>query len=156
MNKEKLMTAMQTSISEVLETMFFLPVDFFGPSQRPCQDFTDATVVAARLGFYGPASGIFRLLVPQNLARRISADFLGIDPVEITAEDVAGTVKEMINMLVGNTFSIYDTETVFDLMIPEMEAVNAAYVRPEGGENTIAIDIDTLESRMVLELAFNA
>lgn len=156
MNKEKLMTAMQTSISEVLETMFFLPVDFLGPSESLCQSLNDETVVAAKLGFYGPASGIFRLKVPENLARRISADFLGINPVEITAEDVAGTVKEMINMLVGNTFSIYDAETVFDLMVPEMEAVGKAYAQHEGGENTITIDIDTLENRMVLELAVNA
>jgi CheY-specific phosphatase CheX len=156
MNKEKLMTAMQTSISEVLETMFFLPVDFLGPSESPCKGLNDETVVAAKLGFDGPASGIFRLLVPENLARLISADFLGIDPAEMTAEDVAGTVKEMINMLAGNTFSIYDADTVFDLMVPEMEAAGATQARYVGGDSTITIDIDTLENRMVLELAINA
>lgn len=142
MRKEALISAMRTSISDVLETMFFMPVDVVtdgveaGPDHEPG--------VAVSLTFTGGAEGRFVLEVPLDLAREVSSDFLGMDPDQLGDEDVFGTIKEMVNMLAGNALSLYDPDTVFSLGLPEpadMAALTGDLTR---------LGIQTLGSHMAL------
>lgn len=121
MEKEVLIKAMKISISKVLEGMFFLPLDFYDASDPEEIISSDwETIICSRLGFSGLFSGNFLFFAPEGLARTMTANFMGTDKSKISQDTITETVKEIINMIAGNTFSIYDDQAVFDLGIPEM------------------------------------
>ena len=113
------MTALQTSISEVMETMFFLPVEF-GRESTLAQSGMDKKSMACRLDFTGDVSGHLILVVPETLVAEMSENFMG-EPLEnLTPEHLAGTVTEMLNMVCGNALRKTDAKTPFELGIPKM------------------------------------
>ena len=65
MEKDSLIRAMKTSISEVLEKMFFLPVEFsdIGISDKTW-NIKDEGIYGTKLTFKGAFSGHFIFLVP--------------------------------------------------------------------------------------------
>lgn len=150
MDHIRLLEAMKASISEVLETMFFMPVDFVSTEAVPDTPSAADKPMAAGLGFGGPVEGRFQLQVPEGLAGSISADFLGIDTGRLTREDVDGTIKEMINMLAGNTLSHYDPQMVFDLGVPERVPVEKPPTDPSSAGARVDLHIQTLDSRMLM------
>ena len=121
MEKKTLITAMKSSISEIMETMFFTPVEFPDtvPEELPDLKKHDK-IIAGRLNFKGPFSGYFILSVPKKLASLLTADFLGEDQENISGEQLSETIKEILNMLAGGTFTYYDNNAVFNLDIPEI------------------------------------
>jgi CheY-specific phosphatase CheX len=152
MDKPAMTKAMKASISEVLEQMFFMPIDFVSPdADRQEPDFGGASIIA-ELGFSGTFTGTFLLQVPSVLAQSVSADFLGTAPSNLSEDDVTGTVLEMVNMLAGGALSIYDSCVLFDLQIPKRISQQdmGALTRPDGEE--IMIRIQTTESRMSFHL----
>ena len=152
MDKSALTEAMKASISEVLEQMFFMPIDFMAPAIVGADAQSDPESVIAGLGFSGSPSGTFLLLVPAALARSVSADFLGTCPQNLSRDQVAGTVLEMVNMLAGNTLSAFNHQALFDLQIPELITCNDARALSAAGLDQIAIGIRTPQSRMTYEL----
>jgi len=152
MQTEKMMSAMRTSISDVFETMFFMPVDFEPAALGAPETDGDGGTLTARLAFDGARSGYFRLRIPEGLARRVSADFMGMEPGAVSTEDIAGTVLEMVNMMAGNTFSAYDPQTVFNLQGPVLVGEGEPAPPAEAGATVIEVSVDTLESRMHLDL----
>ncbi len=156
MEKESLTTAVKNSISNVLETMFFLPMDF--PDAVHKKEFwtgkTDQ-IMAARLDFEGPFSGYCVFYMPKEFAVSMTADFLGKDAEGISDDEITGTVMEITNMITGNALSLYDEEEVFNLKVPEL-------VRPAdfkkvfaGSKNDIFIVIDSVENRLAFQMAIN-
>jgi CheY-specific phosphatase CheX len=153
MEKESLTTAMKNSISSVLETMLFLPMDF--PDAVHKKEFWNGKtdrIMAARLDFEGPFCGYCVFYMPKKFAVSMAADFMGKDAKDISADQTTGTVMEITNMIAGNTFSLYDEEAVFNLKIPEL-------VRPAdfkevflGYKNDIFVVIDSLENRMAFHM----
>lgn len=119
-NQDEFQRAMTASIFEVLETMFFTPVDNFAPVDGAAAAQAIAEPIAVTLSFSGPFGGSFRLTMPETLACLISADFMGAAPADLSAAEVQGTVQEMVNMVTGTALSIYDCNLVFDLQIPQI------------------------------------
>lgn len=152
MNQATMIRAMKTSISEVLEKMFFLPIDFLD-SIDGHQHITEADCFLASLSFDGDPSGCFFLCMPSSLAGSVSADFLGIREGDVTKEHITGTVQEMINMLAGNTLSNYDAQAVFNLRIPQLIEETQMGVALESFDYHWGMGIATLSSRMTLILA---
>ena len=151
MDKPKMIQAMKASISEVLEQMFFLPIDVVDDHNEGSTKIIDARPsFAASIGFDGPSSGVFVLHIPSALAASITADFLGAVADELSEEQITGTVKEMLNMLAGNSLSAYDAQASFNLKIPELLASPVATEKKEG---IIDIGIETMDSRMTLHMA---
>ena len=150
MYKDVLTTAMTTSISEVLETMFFMPVDVVSVADVASAADPQTEAYEVRLDFSGPAAGVFRLHLPVELAREVASDFLGITPAAVTAEEMQETAKEMVNMLAGNTLSHYDSGAVFDLGVPEKVISHADEDRLRQGADSVCLDIRALSSRMVM------
>ncbi len=150
MDREALAKAMKASISEVLETMFFMPVDFVTTDDTSVAWEKQSDDIRVRLDFGGPRQGSFRLVVPAGLARQVSADFLGIDPGQASWEEMTGTAKEMINMFVGNTLSRYDPEAVFDLGVPELMPADTPDAGGKAEPEWIRLDVQTPESRMAI------
>jgi CheY-specific phosphatase CheX len=152
MDKPAMTEAMRASISEVLEQMFFMPVDFIAPdAARQDPQPGDGSIIA-KLGFSGSLAGTFILQVPSSLAQSVSADFLGTAPSNLSDSDVAGTVLELANMLVGGTLSIYDSQALFDLQIPQLINKQDMGAFTGQGIDGIAIPIQTLDNRMTFQL----
>jgi CheY-specific phosphatase CheX len=152
MDKSALMQAMKASISEVLEQMFFMPIDFLAPEKDGAEPESDPASIIARLGFSGSPSGTFVLLVPASLAQSVAADFLGAPARSLSKDQVVGTVLEMVNMLAGSTLSNYDHQALFDLQIPELITFNEVRALGEGMPDRIVIGIQATESRMTFQL----
>ena len=153
MNKEVLTSAMKNSISDVLETMFFLPVDFDDSvSLDGFWDTDKDKITAARLDFDGPLSGYCILYIPEKLSVSITADFMGKEEKDISNEQAMGTLMEITNMITGNAFSLYDPESVFNLGVPELVGLDDFHKDLNGSENKISISIGTLENYLAFQL----
>ena len=157
MEKESLTTAMKNSISNVLETMFFLPMDF--PDAVGKEEWwsgkTDQ-IIAARLDFAGPFTGYCVFYTPKNFAVPMAADFMGKDAEGLSEDQITGTVMEITNMIAGNTFSLYDEQAIFNLGIPELVGPGDFQKVFTGAENEIFIVIDSLENRLAFQMVIRS
>jgi CheY-specific phosphatase CheX len=145
--------AMMRSISDVLEQMFFLPVDAHDPQQwyasiEPDQAPNHLTV---SIDFDGPSAGRFWLSIPLDLATIMAVDFLGTSSDELSPDHISATAKELINMLAGNTLSAYDPESAFNLDCPEVFST-ATDSTPDSCINLI---IETPENRLTFHLSIH-
>jgi len=153
MKNNLLKTAMRNSISDVLETMFFLSLDFSNDIDLlELWDTGKDPIIAAKLDFDGPLSGYAVFCIPKKPALFITADFMGKNEEEISDDQINGTVKEIINMIIGNTFSLYDPDIVFDLGVPELVGFNEFIKDLSDSEKTISIVIETMENYLAFQM----
>lgn len=153
MDSKVLTTAMMNSISDVLETMFFLPLDFSDVvnMQALWGDEKDQ-IITAKLSFNGSFSGYCVSYIPKKLAMSITANFMGIDEENISDEHVNETVKEILNMISGNIFSNLDPQEVFDLAVPELIIFDGNGVDSSESKEDIFIGIDTLDNHIAFQM----
>ena len=121
MDRETIMMTMREAISNVLETMFFQLIQI-NDSNYSLQDwfFDTKMLVGATINFYGPSTGSFYLLLPATMVAGITANFLGIEEKAINEEQKKGVVKEALNMIAGNTLSLFAKKGALRLGIPEL------------------------------------
>jgi chemotaxis protein CheY-P-specific phosphatase CheC len=153
MKNDVLTTAMKDSISSVLETMFFLSLDY--PDDVDIHELWSTVkdpIIAAKLSFSGPLSGYAVFCIPKKLALSITANFLGKDEEDISDDQINGAVKEIINMIIGNTFSMYDPDVVFDLGVPELVAFNDFLKELSDSEKRFSVVIETLENYLAFQM----
>ncbi|MDY6949954.1 MAG: chemotaxis protein CheX [Thermodesulfobacteriota bacterium] len=143
--------AMKTSISEVLETMFFLPLEL-SDGDNDLWSSRGKNRVVTKLSFSGPIEGYFVLIVPGEIALSITGNFLGTEEESVSQEDIEGTVKEIINMIAGSTFHNYDHQAVFALGIPEMAHEWEPGKAGQKGEEVIRVAIHTLDNHIALQM----
>ena len=157
MEKEALIAAMKRSISEVLETMFFLPLDFcdsvnLGELWHSGKD----DIVATKLNFTGPFAGYFLFFVPKELALSLTASFLGKEEEGLSQDHVGETVKEIMNMTAGNAFSILDDQAVFDLAIPQLVGPDEVEGTKGNADEVVFVGINTLENSLGLKMVMRS
>ena len=146
-------TAMKNSISDVLETMFFLSLDFSNDIDLlELWDTGKDPIIAAKLSFSGPLSGYAVFCIPKKSALSITADFMGKDEQEISDDQINGTVKEIINIIIGNTFSMYDPDVVFDLGVPELVGFHDFIKDLSDSEKRFSVVIETLENYLAFQM----
>jgi hypothetical protein len=90
--------AMVKAISEVLETMFFVSVDFaeWHPPSHAC--YCDSKVL-----IYDHKQIIdIRFRLAAEFAKMAAANFLGLDEEEVQDEDLADVMRELANMVGGD------------------------------------------------------
>ncbi len=116
-----LMTAMKISISEVMETMFYLPVEI-GEELTITQSGmnNNKTSSACKINFFGSVSGCFILVISNDLLGEITENFIGEPKEDLNSDYFSGTLIEMLNMICGNALSKIDAEIPFELSIPEL------------------------------------
>ncbi len=153
MEKKALISAMKASISEVLEKMFFLPMDFsevvnLGELYNSGKD----KMLTSKLSFKGPFSGYFRFFMPRDLAFFLTAGFLGEDEGNVSQDQVTGTLKEILNMIAGSTFSVFDNQAVFDLDIPELVGFDDLGRDHSNTEEEIFVAVNTLDNCLALKM----
>jgi len=153
MENKDMKMAMKNSISDVLETMFFLSLDFSNDLDLlGLWDTGKDPMIAAKLSFSGPLSGYAVFCIPKKLALSITADFMGKDEQEISDDQIDGTVKEIINMIIGNTFSLYDPEAVFDLGVPELVGFHDFIKNLSDSGKRFSVVIETLENYLAFQM----
>jgi len=149
MNKELMMKVMRASISEVLEKMFFQPLDFLdakGPGDL--WDPKASDLIGIHLDFEGPFSGSLLLCLPRDYGAGLSADFMGTDKDAVTLEHVEQTAKEILNMIAGSAFANLDETAVFNLGIPEIRPAEELWDPPGNPENGFFIGVQTIDSTL--------
>ena len=151
MEKKTLITAMKSSISEVMETMFFMPVEFPNMEELESSDKADQIIIS-KLNFRGAFSGYFILSVPGKLALSLTLDFLGEDENNISGEQISETMKEILNMLAGGAFTHYDDSVLFNLDIPETVNSDKAETDESGLEEKIIVIIQTPDDCLSLAM----
>ncbi len=134
-------THLKEAISRVMETMFFLPVQFAdGP--RPLGEwfFREANVLEALIDFQGSRSGRGFLLVPVQGLKEMAANFLGLREAEVSEEQVRDTLKEAVNMMMGQMLSLLDRDGGYALGIPRFAgATNLSEVREENSPAALLV-----------------
>jgi CheY-specific phosphatase CheX len=116
-----LITTMKTSISDIMETMFYLPVEFGDAlSFRQTGMNNEKASLSSRLKFSGDLSGYFILVIPRDLLAVMAENFMGESSKDLTEEHLSGTLTETLNMIGGNTLSTLDSKIPFELDIPEV------------------------------------
>ena len=121
-----LTTAMMTSISEVMETMFYLPVEFVEEPgtliQSQILNGKDKLKpnMACQLAFTGDFSGSLTLLIPKELLYEMTESFMGESREDLEDAHLTGTLTETLNMICGNALSRVDSKKPFELDIPKM------------------------------------
>ena len=108
------------STSEVMETMFFLPVE-----KNPRISIKDSglcdpeEVRAAGISFSGTVSGSIRIFIPESLLCMMAESLMGLNTEDVTSEDTAGTLTEALNMIAGNALRKIDDRFSSHLGLPE-------------------------------------
>ncbi len=154
--KTTLKRAMMASISETLETMFFLSLEFFeGENLEESGMFNTDKIIMCKLDFKGDFSGFFVLYIPEKLLLDMTQNFLGIDENEVFAEHINGTIAEIINILAGNTFSLFDKKMEFTLGLPEhVDTTDPLAFSPGPGMDEILVIPETTEGLLALKVIF--
>jgi CheY-specific phosphatase CheX len=153
MEKEVLISTMRNSISDVLETMFFMPLEFSEAADLgELWSMEQDSIMVTRVKFKGPFEGHFDFFIPKDLARSLADSFLGEDEGSISHENVTETIKEMINMIAGNTFSLYDSQAVFDLGIPELLHFDGTAEKGHGPAEEILVVVNTLDNSLAFQM----
>ncbi|MCF8045406.1 MAG: chemotaxis protein CheX [Desulfarculaceae bacterium] len=117
---QNLMEQTATSTSEVMETMFFLPVEKnTGISIEESGLCGPDEVRAAGISFSGAVSGRIRIFVPETLLRMMAGNFMGLNTEEVSTDDTAGTLTEALNMIAGNALRKIDDRVSSHLGLPE-------------------------------------
>lgn len=153
---EEMMTAMRQAISDVMNKMFFLPVQICEKKASLREWFSGKTpAIGAIVGFTGPLPGFSYLLIPAEIAREITANFLGISEKTANTKQEKDTVKEALNMITGLTLSQFDKKGAFKIGIPELIDENKMTAGLFDDFNKGAIFIETERSRMAGGIVMN-
>lgn len=107
-------SAMKDAISEVLETMFFVFVDFSGDSSE-----VPPAECESSISLYNNRERVdISFKAREEFARLISANLLGLDENDVESDDLEDTMKEFANMVGGNYKARIDARNRWDLGIP--------------------------------------
>jgi CheY-specific phosphatase CheX len=147
--KKILMKEMLTSISEVMETMFFLPVEFGTESELSQFGMENKNTLTCRLAFSGDTSGCLILIAPINFIAEMAENFMGEPRENLTEEHFSGTLTEMLNMVCGNALSKTESKVPFELGIPEV--IDESKI----SKKEIFTIVETTESKMAILLKVN-
>ncbi|NLF29817.1 MAG: chemotaxis protein CheX [Planctomycetes bacterium] len=82
----------------------------------------DAPAVTASVRFAGPFAGTLLLTVEQAMLAELAGNMLGaMDPQDLTDEQQADGLKELLNVICGNLLpELAGQEAVFDVLAPEL------------------------------------
>jgi CheY-specific phosphatase CheX len=151
MRRETLTKAMRAAISNVLESMFFLPVQFADSKCTLKEWFSDEQLLfGAGLSFDGSLSGSLWLAVPVSVVNEITASFLGLGKYEINDEQRRDTIKEALNMIGGHGFFLFDKKGTFTLGIPRSIEGQKLVGNTSGDSNENIILIETKQNHLAV------
>jgi len=90
----------------------------------------------------GPQSIRIGLQVPQSLARKMAANFLGVDEAEIYQPEMEDILKETTNMLAGSFLSKMEAPAALKLQTPIVQWLSAEEQKKNKPEKGLRFDVD--------------
>ncbi|MDP2862169.1 MAG: chemotaxis protein CheX [Desulfobacterales bacterium] len=145
----EMMKAMRQAISDVMNKMFFLPVQVNEKGLALREWFSNKLpLVGATINFTGSSSGYSYLLIPAGVAREMTANFLGIAEKGIDVKQERDTVKEALNMITGHMLSQFDRKGDLRIGIPQLINESDLSAGQLDGFNKGAILIETEHSHI--------
>ena len=140
--------AMKKAISEVMETMFFVLINFVARKST-----TPAYTYGAKVLLSNGAQRVeivFR--VTESFARMITANFLSKREDEVVAEEMEDVMKELANMVGGHYMGQIQNEG-WKLGIPRFEGSEDGFEKPPSGmelsclgEGVGVVDVQSIPS----------
>jgi CheY-specific phosphatase CheX len=121
-----LSAALDRSVAEVLERMFFITAFDYDADVQSLEG-----AISARVVFRGAPSGSLLITVGRSVARSISADFLGEDENDLEDSQVGEVVCELANMVCGSVLSRVESTAVFHLESPVIVPTAVSDVVPD-------------------------
>lgn len=157
MRRETMIKAMRIAISNVMEKMFFQPLQFSTNNATLTEWFSEkGCLVGAAVDFNGPSEGSMYLVLPAAMGSTVAADFLGLENEEISEAQLRDTVSEALNMIGGQVLSLCDRSGAYTLGIPKfIEESELTRTRLEG-LNGHAILIETDNNRFAVGILVNS
>ncbi len=139
MQQHKIAT-LGTIFSEVLADLAFMFTE-----EEQAEPAANYDWLETRIGYRGPESGNLRFRCPAQFCVRLAANLLGIDPDDAAAADTShDAAKEFMNVVCGHfVTTMYGTEKVFNLTIPETRAMDERpdlWVGDNENMSTVAAD----------------
>ena len=134
-----MLSNLKAATFEVLETMFYLfPESLEEGEALPARGpFLRSWVTIA-----GPQPLCIGLQVPQSLARKMAANFLGTDEEEISQPEMEDILKETTNMMAGAFLSKMEASGAFKLQTPEAQWVKTDEKPEKPPVNRLRFDVD--------------
>ncbi len=134
-----MLAKLKAATFEVLETMFFLFPESLeeGEILRSRGPFFRSSVTIA-----GPQSIRIGLQVPQSLARKMAANFLGTDEDQISQAEMEDILKETSNMLAGSFLSKLEASAAFKLQTPIVQILSAEDQKKKKLEKSLRFDVE--------------
>ena len=102
----------ESAVEQIFQTMYFSRPVYRGPGR------VEASATGSTIGFSGAANGEVRVLVSEDLARRMTADFLALDAEEVTRDRVEAMVKEFANVACGAIMGAWMPGGDFHFSVP--------------------------------------
>ena len=134
-----MLAKLKAATFEVLETMFYLfPESLEEGEVVP----TQAPFLRSWVTIAGPQSICIGLLVPQSLARKMAANFLGTGEEEIYQPEMEDVLKETTNMMAGAFLSKMEASAAFKLQTPEVQWLAAAEKPKKKPLNRLRFEVD--------------
>ena len=100
------------ALEQVLRVMYFCESVYQGGASL------ETPVLSTSLTFQGTVRGVFRLMVSERCARRMTADFLAIEPADVSPDQMDATVRELANVACGATMSFWIPEATLRFSVP--------------------------------------
>lgn len=91
-------SALKKAISDVLETMFFVGVDFLSNTPPRVTHFHESRISLSTHNQHIELC----LKTTEDFAKTITANLLGIDEEKVSQDDLEDSIKELTNMVGGN------------------------------------------------------
>jgi len=154
-------------ISKVFETMFYLSVETLEEDEVPEPIEADPSPVTgepvekspprflrSEIGFQGKKSGKIRLHIPYDLARKLAANFMGVDDNDLSESQVLDMVGELNNMLAGNLFSLLDKTNGYQLTVPMTVRTMDLGAKDETGTSAMTLSFNVENQGLKLSVHF--
>ncbi len=141
--------AMMISISDILETMFYMSIEFKEIQELREDFFNSDEIISASILFTGNISGEFHIYIPVESLSHMTENFMGVMSEDLTDDYITGTIKEFINMLAGSTLSSINSIESFQLSIPDVTR-NAVFDPKEISDEKKIILIAEIDSGFII------
>ncbi len=155
MKKAMMKKAIMNSISDILETMFYMSIEF-KEIQGFMEDFSQSDeIILSSIIFKGSISGEFHIYISLESLSCMAENFMGVDYESLTEDYITGIIKEFVNMLAGSTLSSLDNREKFQLSIPEIKRKAVFDPKEISCENNIVLLAEIDSGFIIIKTVLN-
>ena len=133
-------TALQEAVSEIFENMAFQELTPMSKNPLPAQvlwSFRQATMT-----IYSPIQGTLVMTISPSMMQSVTANVLGMDPVEVDAGMESDVLAEMLNTMAGAWMrKITDVSQPYELGLPD--TAEADYIDSKTAEIHCVFNTDS-------------